>query len=156
MRPALKTCIAFVALISMPALAQVDPLPPNNISPVNGELPSVQSPASTMEEQLDQQVNDPRFQHYDAKVHEPLRLSPDQVERITELEKRYDQEYDRVNRTATPDLNSIEQQRKSDLQLILNPEQFSHWQQMDRGRLQDLPLNDAQPELPDPPTPPNP
>jgi len=40
--------------------------------------------------------------------------------------------------------------------LILNPEQFSHWQQMDRGRLQDLPLNDAQPDLPDPPTPPTP
>jgi len=156
MRPALKICIAFVGLVSMPALGQVDPLPPNNISPVNGEQPPVQSPASTMEEQLDQQVNDPRFQRYDAKVHAPLGLSPDQVERITELENKYDKEYDRVHRTATPDLNTVDLQRTSELQLILNPEQYSHWQEMDRGRLQGLPLNDAQRDLPDPPTPPNP
>ncbi len=109
-----------------------------------------------MEEQLGTRVNDPRFQHYDANVHAPLRLSPDQVERIAELEKRYDQEYDRVNRTASPDLNSVDQQRNSDLQLILNPEQFSHWQQMDRARLREIPLNDGQPDLPDPPSPPSP
>gem|GEM_PF-4175309 len=140
----------------MPALAQVDPLPPNNISPVNGEQPPVQSPASTMEEQLGTRVNDPRFQHYDATLHAPLRLSPEQVQRITELENKYDQEYDRVDRTATPDLNSVDQQQKSDLQLILNPEQYDRWQQMDRARLRELPLNDGQPDLPDPPTPPNP
>lgn len=99
------------------------------------------------------------FRRYDPVIDGPLSLSSDQVQRMRELEDRYSLEYDRVKRTATPDYRTLDEQRFGELRLILNPEQYDRWQQMDRARLEELPLNSPQapPGSPDvPPAPPKP